>query len=185
MYGLANIAIEQLVCNNFGTEAWAAIKKKAGVNIESFSRMSPYPDEITFQLIGAAVEVLKIPPDDLMRTFGEFWAHYTPTQGYGYLFDMAGGSLIDFLYNLDNLHSRVGQNLPHLVPPSFRFDDLGNNRYRMHYHSERFGLCNIVVGVLKGLSDRFKTPLDVTHPTCQRNGADHCEFELTVGERNG
>ena len=185
MYGLANIAIEQLICNQFGVETWAKIKKKAGVQVESFARMSPYPDEITYNLIGAATEVLGIPTDDLMKTFGEFWGNYTPTHGYGYLFDMAGDSLIDFLYNLDNLHTRVGQNLPHLVPPSFRFDKLGDNHYRMHYHSERQGLCPIVVGVLKTLSERFKTPLDMTHPTCQRDGADHCEFLLTLGERHG
>src|ERR1700743_3651762 len=110
MYGLVNAAIQELVCSQFGADKWEAIKKKAGVDIEVFNRMQPYPEEVTYNLVGAVSEVLGIPPDEVIKAFGEYWVLYTGQVGYGHMFQIAGASLRDFLYNLDNLHSRIGQN---------------------------------------------------------------------------
>jgi predicted hydrocarbon binding protein len=180
MYGMVNAAIQELICSRFGEDKWDEITTKAGVEIEEFSRMSQYPDEVTYKLVGAASEALGLPADDVMQAFGEFWGLYTGQVGYGHLFAMAGNSLRDFLLNLDNLHSRVGQNFKELVPPSFTFDDISAETLRMHYHSQRAGLCPMVIGLLNGLATRFHRPLAIEHPACARNGAAHCEFLLTI-----
>lgn len=184
MYGLVNMAVQELVCTKFGTEVWTQIKKKAGIDLESFSRMESYKDDVTYKLIGAASEVLAIPADQVIETFGEFWVLYTGKHGYGHLFTIAGGSLKDFLYNLDNLHTRVGQNFPKLIPPSFQFDEIegsdGKN-LRMHYYTDRKGLCPMIRGLVRGLGQLFNTQVAVEHPVCERNGAEHCEFLLTLG----
>ena len=185
MYGLVNSAVQELVCSKFGKDRWDEIRKRAGLDIEFFSRMSPYPDDLTYRLVGAASEVLDLPPDKVLEAFGEFWVLYTGKEGYGHLFSIAGNSLKDFLYNLDNLHTRVGQNFPQLQPPSFQFDDLGDSRLRMHYYSDRTGLCPMVFGLVRGLAERFHTDLSVEHTECQRQGADHCEFILTLGAPRG
>jgi hypothetical protein len=179
MYGMVNAAIQQLVSSRFGEAKWDEIKTKSGVEIDEFTRMSQYPDEITYKLVGAASDVLGLSPDDVMKAFGEFWVLYTGQAGYGHLFGMAGSSLRDFLLNLDNLHSRVGQNFKELVPPSFTYDEVGKDTLRMHYHSQRAGLCPLVVGLLQGLAARFNSSLEIEHPQCSRTGADHCEFLLT------
>jgi Haem-NO-binding len=180
MYGMVNAAIQELICSRFGEDKWAEIKTKAGVEIEEFSRMSQYPDEVTYKLVGAASEALSLPADDVMKAFGEFWVLYTGQVGYGHLFEMAGNSLRDFLLNLDNLHSRVGQNFRELMPPSFTFDEISVDTLRMHYHSHRAGLCPLVIGLLTGLATRFHRPLEIAHPVCARNGAAHCEFLLII-----
>jgi hypothetical protein len=176
MYGLVNAAIQELVCSKFGADKWEAIKKKAGVDLQVFNRMQPYPEEMTYNLVGAVSEVLNIPADDVMKAFGEWWVLYTGQVGYGHMFQIAGGSLRDFLYNLDNLHSRIGQNFSQLRPPSFVCEDLDDHTVRMHYYSERAGLCPMVVGLLDGLGKRFNTPVEIEHPICVRNQAEHCEF---------
>lgn len=180
MYGLVNIAVQELVEERFGKETWQKIKAKAEVTVPEFARMSPYPDEVTYRLVGAASAVLGVPAEQVLELFGEFWVLFTGQKGYGTLFSMSGGSLREFLYNLDELHTRVGQNFPHLVPPSFSFDELSATELRMHYFSERAGLCPMVVGLVRGLSLRFKTEVQMTHPVCQVKGADHCEFLLTL-----
>lgn len=185
MYGLVNMAVQELICTKFGPEVWTRIKSRAGVEAPEFSRMAPYPDEVTFKLVAATSQVLDIPPDQVLETFGEFWVMYTGRAGYGHLFTMTGGSLREFLYNLDNLHTRVGQNFKQLRPPSFRFDEEEGGWLRMHYESDRQGLCPMVVGLLRGLAQTFKTPVDITHPACQRRGAEHCEFLLSLQEPHG
>jgi len=180
MYGMVNAAIQDFICSRFGADKWEEVKTKAGVQVEEFSRMSQYSDDLTYKLVGAASDSLGISADEVMIAFGEFWVLYTGQQGYGHLFDMAGDSLRDFLFNLDNLHSRVGQNFKDLVPPSFTFDEIDANTLRMHYHSQRAGLCPMVIGLLNGLATRFKRAIEIEHPACARRGADHCEFLLTI-----
>lgn len=179
MYGLVNAAVQDLVVSKFGAAKWEQIKAKAGVSVDTFSRMEPYPDELTYKMVGAASEVLGISADDVMKAFGAHWVLYTGREGYGEMFNIAGNSLKDFLFNLDNLHTRVGQNFAHLQPPSFRFDTLNERTVRMHYHSERKGLCPLVEGLMGGLAERFNTHVEVEHPVCSRKGANHCEFLLT------
>jgi predicted hydrocarbon binding protein len=179
MYGLVNAAVHDLVVSKFGETAWEQIKVKAGIELDAFSRMEQYDDAVTYNMVNAASEVLGITADEVQRAFGEHWVLYTGREGYGELFDIAGSSLKDFLFNLDFLHTRVGQNFTHLQPPSFRFDTINERTVRMHYHSDRKGLCPFLGGLLSGLAARFKTHVEVEHPVCSRNGADHCEFLLT------
>lgn len=180
MYGLVNAAIQELVCSQFGVDKWEAIKAKAGVEVDQFSRMQPYPEDMTYQLVGAASAVLGLPPDDVLKAFGEYWVLYTGQVGYGHMFQIAGSSLRDFLYNLDNLHTRVGQNFTQLRPPSFVCEDLADHAIRLHYYTERSGLCPMVVGLLSGLGKRFKVDVQIEHPACVRSGAEHCEFVLKI-----
>ena len=180
MYGLVNAAVQELVVSKFGKEKWEEIKKKAGVELASFNRMEPYPDDMTYKMVGAASEVLGIPPDDVMKAFGEFWVLYTGKEGYGKLLDIGGDSLKEFLFNLDNMHARVGQSFPKLRPPSFRLDVIDDETLRMHYHSTRGGLCPMVIGLLNGLAQRFKTQLQIEETACSRKGAEHCEFMLEM-----
>jgi hypothetical protein len=184
MYGLVNQAVQDLVVSKFGASTWNQIKLKAGVAVEAFSRMDPYPDELTYRLVSAASEVLGMPPDDVLVAFGEHWVLFTGREGYGHMFDAAGSTLKDFLLNLDNLHGRVGQNFAKLVPPSFSFDALDGGALRMHYHSERRGLCPMVRGLVQGLSKHFREPIDIQHPVCSRDGAEHCEFLLAPAGGN-
>lgn len=185
MYGLVNAAIKELVCTRFGEAKWDEIRAHAGVDVEVFSRMEQYPDAVTYRLVEAASKTLGIPADDVMDAFGEFWVLYTGREGYGHLFDIAGRSLREFLFNLDNLHTRIGQNFTHLRPPSFRFDIIDDEVVRMHYLSDRQGLCPMVIGLLRGLSLHFRTDVAIEHPACARLGADHCEFVLKITEPQG
>jgi hypothetical protein len=182
MYVLVNAAVQEFVSTNFGAAKWAAIKLEAGVTVDEFSRMQPYPDETTYKLVGAASKVLGVTPEDALRAFGEFWVLFTGKEGYGNLFDSAGGSFKDFLFNLDNMHTRVGASFPKLKPPSFRFDVIDDENLRMHYQPglpTRQGLCPMVEGLIVGLSKHFQTEVSMEHSACSKSGADHCEWMLT------
>jgi predicted hydrocarbon binding protein len=176
MYGLLNAALKEFVVATHGASSWDLIAQSAAVSVDHFNKMDPYPDEIAYRIVAATATTTGRTTDEVLDGFGEYWVHYTASQGYAPLFEIAGDSLRDFLLSLDDLHARIGRSFPKLVPPSFRFDPIDPMTLRMHYISQRKGLCPMVPGLLRGLSDRFQTPLRVDHDRCARRGADHCEF---------
>ena len=180
MYGLVNKAVVDLVVNKFGHDTWTAIKNKAGVDIDVFISMDGYPDDLTYRLVGAASEVLKIPPEAVLEAFGEYWVLYTAQEGYGPLLDAAGNTLREFLENLDALHARVALTMPELKPPRFRLVPIDDSKMLLEYHSLREGLAPMVVGLLKGLSVRFNTPIEISHARCE----GHDEFTIHTSQQS-
>ena len=70
MYGLGNRAIQNLVCERFGEDAWEEIKTKASVDIEVFLSMEGHPD-VCYGLVPAASEVLGLAHEAVLEAFGE------------------------------------------------------------------------------------------------------------------
>jgi len=161
MYGLINVAIRDLVKDKFGEDQWSEIVSKSGVTDEDFARMEPCEDAKTYALVGAASEVLGLPASEILQAFGEYWTVFTADEGYGPMMDAAGSTLPEFLMNLDNLHTRVGMMYPELRPPAFRCSEVSDNSLILHYQSEREGLDDLVIGLLRGLGTRFNIDVSV------------------------
>lgn len=180
MYGLVNKAIEEMAISVGGEDVWRRIKTEAGVDAAAFVSMDAYPDELTYALVGAASKVLGMPAADILRAFGKRWVLYTAQEGYGPLLTSAGGSIGEFLSNLDALHVRVGLTMPELRPPSFKVSSLGDDAFAVRYYSERDGLAPMVMGLLEGVGNRFGQEVAVTQSVSRNDGADHDEFVVTV-----
>lgn len=163
MYGLVNKAIKDLVEEKFGTATWRRIAAAAGFKSDEFLSMEPYDDDLTYRLVKAGCDELRMEPKDLLNAFGEFWIKYTATEGYGELLDLFGKSFEEFVSNLDAMHSRIALTMPQLRPPGFEFERRKDGRHRLHYRSFRPGLAPMVVGILRGLADRFQTRVELAH----------------------
>lgn len=182
MYGLINKAVHDLVVSKFGESTWTEIARKAGVTDPNFISMEKYPDEVTYKLVGAASEVLKAPAEQILEAFGEYWTVYSAEAGFGHLLEFAGNNLVDFLKNLDNMHTRVALTFPKLEPPSFRVSDITDSSLRLHYFSKRPGLAPVAKGMVMGLGKRFDTPVKVTLDRSRADGHDHDEFIVIYGD---
>lgn len=161
MYGMVNLAVEQLVCDNYGTETWYQIKKKAGVTVSHFVNMESYDDSITYNLVGAAAEILDTPVDKLLEAFGEYFILYTAKEGYGEMLKLGGKTFPEYLSNLNMLHFRIGNMMPHLVPPTFQVSNVTDNSLTLTYISEREGLSPMVLGLIKGLGKMLGSPCEI------------------------
>ena len=181
MFGLVNKGLEDMVCSQYGAATWAEIKSQAQVQIEAFISMDAYPDDITYRLVDATSAVIKMPPTDVLEAFGKYWVLVTATEGFGSLMAMAGDCFPEFLQNLDNLHAHMGLSFPELQPPSFLCSHLETESIKLHYYSERPGLTPMVVGMLKGLGEKFDTDVDIqlTNSTAQGND---CQ-ELSIAHK--
>ena len=176
MYGMVNKAVEDMVCMHHGEAVWEQIKAKAGVEADVFFGNEPYPDEITYRLVAAGSEVLKLPPEQILEAFGEHWVLHTAQDGYGGLMRAAGKSVPEFLANLPNFHTRVSMIFPKLQPPRFKTSEITARSLKLHYVTHRPGLTPFVVGLLQGLGKMFKTPLKVRLAEAKAQGADHDVF---------
>ena len=58
MYGLINNAMRSMIREKFGDEQWDRIQEASGVPEDSFLTMRSYDDAVTYDLVGAAAEVL-------------------------------------------------------------------------------------------------------------------------------
>ena len=161
MYGLVNRAIEDLVRKQHGEATWQRIRERAGVPGRGFVAMESYPDAITYALVGATSEELGLPPETILEAFGEFWMTYTAEEGYGELLGLMGSTFEEFMDNLDAMHTRIAATMPHLVPPTFHRAALADGSSVLHYESEREGLAPMVVGLLRGLAQRFRVAIEI------------------------
>lgn len=157
MYGMVNQAIKDLVLSKFGETSWNNICQSAKVPSEDFIFMQYYPDAVTYQLVGAASQELKLPADVILREFGKHWVLYTAKEGYGPMMDLFGGDFTTCLKNLNNLHARMGMTMPSLTPPGFTFAEESATSYLVTYTSKRQGLCPMVIGLLEGLAAKYDT----------------------------
>ncbi len=161
MYGLVNRAVAGLMTDRFGEAAWQRICERAGLLDRPFVAMESYDDAITYALVGAASRELGLEPAAILEAFGEYWTVYTIEEGYGDLLAMMGGTLDEFLDNLDSMHARIGAAMPKLLPPSFSREAQADGSSILHYRSEREGLAPMVRGLLKGLAVRLGTAIEV------------------------
>lgn len=180
MYGLVNRGIRTMVCETFDEATWERIRERSGVNEEVFISMEPYPDEVTLQLVGAASEVLELPPEKVLHAFGTWWIGYAARE-YDQLFTMTGQSFPEFVANLNSIHTRVGYMMTQLSPPSFTVTDATADSFILHYHSTREGLFPMVHGMIEGIAQWFETPVEVTYLRGRADGIDHDEYAVRFG----
>ncbi len=178
MYGLINVAIRDMVLAQFGDETWTSIVQKSGVGEDAFVRMDQHDDAVTYGLVGAASEVLDLSASEVLQAFGAYWTTFTAEEGYGPLLTAAGETLPEFLQNLDAMHTRVGTMYPDFKPPSFECTDVTDSGLNLHYRSSRDGLDDLVIGLLKGLGQRFKVNVTVEQTAAKASGDDHSVFHV-------
>lgn len=161
MYGIINKSLEELVTENFGEEKWEVFKYKSGVNIDFFISNEPYDDDVTFKLAVAVSEEMKIPLEDVLFIFGEWWILRTTKEKYGNILISGGNNLKEFLVNLPQFHSHIMMLYPKLTPPEFKISHTEERSIYIHYVSSREGLKEFVRGLLFGLGKLYETPVEI------------------------
>ena len=178
MYGLVNEGIRELVLSKADAESWAAMCEKVGIDAEGFEPLCPYDDSITYKLIDLVAKKFKIPQEEALRQYGQFWITYTATQGYGEIMKLFGTDFRTSLSNLNRMHAHMGAMMPKLLPPRFQVEASDSKHLTVHYYSHREGLAPMVIGLLEGLAIKYGDSISVKHiPKGTRS--DHDEFEVS------
>lgn len=178
MYGLVNKAIRDLVVKNHGEENWKEICRRAGFLEEDFVGLNPYPDKLTYDLVGHASEVLGVDSNAILEAFGEYWILYTADEGYGDLMDLTGNTFVEFLGNLDMLHYRINNLMPDLQAPQFSTRNVQENSVELEYRSHREGMIPMLRGLIIGLGKRFDLSVTVEQIVSKSDTSDCYVFKV-------
>uniref|UniRef100_A0A8C8RG50 guanylate cyclase n=1 Tax=Pelusios castaneus TaxID=367368 RepID=A0A8C8RG50_9SAUR len=161
MYGFINTCLKSLVVEKYGEETWEKLRIQAGVQ-DTFLNFEVYKDEITMQLIDKACKMLDVPPDTVLKQFGEYFFEFCKWSGYDHMLRTLGGNLYEFIENLDALHSYLSLSYQEMNAPSFRVEKNEDGSMHLHYYSDRRGLCHIVPGIIGAAAlDFFNTEISM------------------------
>ncbi|XP_063229104.1 guanylate cyclase soluble subunit beta-1 [Bacillus rossius redtenbacheri] len=180
-YGFVNYALELLVVKTFGEETWEKIKKNADVCMDGqFLVRQLYDDEITYNLVTAAVDVLQIPANDILELFGKMFFEFCQDSGYDKILQVLGATPRDFLQNLDALHDHLGTLYPGMKAPSFRCTERPEDgALLLHYYSDRPGLEHIVIGIVKTVASKLHNTEVEVKIVKTKEESDHVQFLIT------
>ena len=101
------------------------------------------------------VSFLDLPVSFLLEAFGKMFFSFCQDAGYDKILKVLGGTPRAFLQNLDALHDHLATIYPGMQAPSFRCSSDENGQLILHYYSERPGLENIVIGIVKEVAEKL------------------------------
>ncbi|MGH0145967.1 UNVERIFIED_CONTAM: hypothetical protein FKN15_012936, partial [Acipenser sinensis] len=154
-------------------------RKEAQLDVEGqFLVRIIYDDTKTYDLVAAASKILKINAGEILQMFGEMFFEFGQESGYDTILRVLGSNVREFLQNLDALHDHLGTIYPGMRAPSFRCTDAekGNNLI-LHYYSEREGLQDIVIGIIKTVAQQiYGTEIEMKVIQQKSEECDHIKF---------
>lgn len=194
MYGLVNLAIEEAILERYGQKFWDYIKQccrdSIGDTDGTFISRLFYDDEVTYRLIDTAERILRSEKyGHVSQLFGEKFYELVQDSGYEGILKLLGGSLKEFLDNLDSFHKHLGTTYSRMKPPSFRCSYVYEDGCKiadkliLHYYSERIGLEGFVMGMVKASARELhgiKVDVSIYKLKLVDQGIDHTEFKITL-----
>ncbi|XP_062845379.1 guanylate cyclase soluble subunit beta-2 [Trichomycterus rosablanca] len=154
MYGFINTCLRTLVVEKFGEETWEKLRLSAEVQ-DTFMTYEIYDDLITSRLVEQACKMLDVSSEVVLKLFGEYFFSFCKMSGYDTMLRTLGGNLVEFIENLDALHSYLALSYKEMNAPSFRVERTKDGRTLLHYYSDRKGLHHIVPGIIEAVAKDF------------------------------
>ncbi|KAK2819642.1 hypothetical protein Q7C36_021288 [Tachysurus vachellii] len=154
MYGFINTCLRTLVVEKFGEETWDQLRLLAEVQ-DTFMTYEIYDDVITIRLVQEACKMLDVSSEVVLKLFGEYFFSFCKMSGYDTMLRTLGGNLVEFIENLDALHSYLALSYEEMNAPSFRVERTKDGRTLLHYYSDRKGLHHIVPGIIEAVAKDF------------------------------
>ncbi|TDG96370.1 hypothetical protein EPR50_G00239450 [Perca flavescens] len=122
---------------------------------DTFMTYTVYDDILTLSLVHEACLLLDVSADVFLKLFGEHFFLFCKQAGYDTMLRTLGGNLIEFIGNLDSLHSYLALSYQEMNAPSFRVEMTDDGKMLLHYYSDRKGLYHIVPGIMEAVAREF------------------------------
>lgn len=175
MKGIIFNIVEEVVSEQFGSDAWDAMITSAGVD-GAYTSLGSYPDDELFALVNAASAMTQVAPSEILRTLGEGAMPHLYAR-YPLFFDGAP-DVRSFVLSLNSIiHPEVRKLYAGAGCPHFHFGQTDNTLV-LGYDSPR-KLCHLAHGFIDGLAKIYGESLSVDQPRCMHKGDASCQLRLT------
>jgi hypothetical protein len=173
--GIVFNLLEEVVSTEYGDAAWDRLLDAAGLE-GAYTSLGSYDDAQVFALVRVASEALAIPPEDVLRWFGERAMPLLARRYPGFFGNHA--HVREFLLTLNNIiHPEVRKLYPGAQTPVFDFDTSAADVLTIGYNSPR-RLCALAEGFMRGAAAHYRQRLDIAHPQCMHHGDAKCVFHV-------
>jgi hypothetical protein len=177
MKGIVFNLLEQVVVTHHGEAVWEELLDRTGLS-GVYTSLGSYPDDEVAALVGAAADMLALPPDAVLRWFGaaampllaeRFPAFFTPH-----------ATTLPFLRSVNSIiHPEVRKLYAGAGCPHFHFTDASDGALRIGYNSSR-RLCALAHGFIEGAARQFGETAEVEHLACMNRGDERCDLVVRV-----
>lgn len=175
MKGIIFNVVEEVVCDQFGDDAWDAMITAAGVD-GAYTSLGSYPDEELVALVGAASALTHNTAPEILRALGE-GAMPKLHARYPAFFESAP-DVRSFLLSLNSIiHPEVRKLYVGAGCPHFHFGH-EEGALVLGYNSPR-KLCHLAHGFIDGLAKIYAEGLIVDQPRCMHHGDASCQLRVT------
>ena len=170
MLGIINKALQSYVCDILGADDWYALCAATPLSADQYEPMLVYPDEETEVLIEAICLASGRTRDDMLEDFGNYVVSQHSSPAVRKLLRLGGETFVDFLYSLEQLHTRGAVLVPDLDLPNLRLEVAGDNQYILHCTEHKPGFGAVLQGILYAMASSYEALIVV-----QRGGAEDTE----------
>ncbi len=178
MKGIIFNLLEDFITENFGEEKYEQIIAKCNLTTtEPHVGPGTYEDKDLMEIVARATEELKISIPDALKAFGKFAFSKLAEKHPNFVKPYQHPK--PFLMTVESvIHIEVKKLYEHAYTPTFIYTDTSPDTLTITYSSKR-KLYDLMEGLIDGVGEFFKSPIQQTHKIYQKNGAELCDFELT------
>lgn len=177
MKGIVFNLLEEAVSKEFGEDTWDRLLDDAGLS-GAYTSLGSYADAEVFALVGAASKALNLPPQDILRWFGQRAMPLLAARYPDFFRHHAGAR--SFLLTLNNIiHPEVQKLYPGAITPVFDFAEGADGAMVIGYNSPR-KLCALAEGFMLGAAEHYGERAAIAQPQCMHEGADKCVFHVRI-----
>jgi len=178
MHGSIMHAFKEFVIAGHGNPVWEAVTQATSAQ-GWYLHNSTYPDEELQVLVSECARQLQAREGELLERFGAF---VVPAlfQFYGAFVDPHWRTFELIAHTEDVIHRAVRIRNPDVQPPHLGVHQVGPDEIRIEYSSAR-RLCDLAVGICRGVADHYGERVVVEQVTCMKDGAPACELIVKRG----
>jgi hypothetical protein len=150
------------------------LMKDSGVSPKIYLYSKEYPDEEAVALFAAASQRFQKPMPELLNDFGAF---LTPTliEMYQNLIRPQWKTLDVLEHTEESIHKVVRAKNAGAKPPNLTCTRRSHQEVVIDYRSHR-RVCDLMKGIIRGLSTHFEEEIQVTEKTCMLKGDPACQI---------
>jgi predicted hydrocarbon binding protein len=174
MHGIIFQELRRYATARIGEKGWDTLLQQANLPKNVYLAFKSYPDEEAVALVTAASRLTGKPARAILEDFGEFIAPNL-LRGYRALIQ-THWSVLDVIEHVERIHERVRNDLL-AMPPFLACRRVDADMVQVTYISKR-RLCGVGIGVIRGIGNEMKEPVEVRERQCMLQGASKCEFEV-------
>jgi heme-NO-binding protein len=178
MHGVIFSELKKYVTTRHGADTWTTLLNQAGLGQRSYLSTQQYPDEEVVKLVDTAAKMTGKPAATILRDFGEF---LVPDLLAVYkAFVKPDWKALDLLEHVeDTMHRAVRLQNPGAAPPKLVCKRVSPTEVVVTYSSPR-KLCALGEGMIKGISDFYKQPLNIQQQSCMLRGGQSCTISAKL-----